>query len=112
MFDLSSHTVVNFALHSADPGIVGDQTRSEASYAAYARVAVRCVDFVTEHKGLSLADVAFPAVKAGRERLTHFSIGAAACGAGQILTSGELFPAITASEGVQPIVANLFIRND
>lgn len=101
------------ALHTADPGETGDQTTSEATYTGYARVAV-----VRTASGWTLsgtaptqvanaAVVTFGACTAGSSTVTHFSIGKATSGTGEIILSGALSsPASLAiSPGITPSFA-------
>jgi hypothetical protein len=97
------------ALHTADPGEDGTQTTSEASYTGYARVGVARSDAgftVTGNSVSPVADVTFGECTAGSATATHFSIGAAASGAGDILYKGSLTPSIAISAGVTPRIRN------
>ena len=99
-------TSLYVSLHTANPGVGGSQTTSEAAYTGYARVAV-----VRTSSGWSTAtagstspvsNVNFPAATAGSETETFFAIGTAATGAGTILYVGSVTPSISVSNGVQP----------
>jgi hypothetical protein len=93
------------ALHTADPGEGGDQTTSEATYAGYARVAVARTAggwTVTGSSASPTAPVAFPACAGGAETITHWSVGAAASGAGKIFYSGTVTPNIPVAVPVAP----------
>lgn len=95
-----------FALHTADPGEAGTQTTSEVAYTGYARRGVaRSGGFTITGNSVSpAANVDFPACQAGSETVTatHFSIGVASTGAGVVLCSGPVFPAIRIAAGVTP----------
>ena len=99
-------TSLYVSLHTANPGVGGSQTTSEAAYTGYARVAV-----VRTSSGWSTAtagstspvsNVNFPAATAGSETETFFAIGTASTGAGTILYVGSVTPSISVSNGVQP----------
>lgn len=94
-------------LHSADIGEAGDQTTSEIAYTSYARVAVARTTggwTVTNNSVSPAADISFPAGTGGSGTATHFSVGAAASGAGKILYKGTLTPNIVCGNGVTPKV--------
>ena len=97
------------ALHSADPGEAGNQSTNEVSYTSYARVAVprNSTGFTVTGSSVSpVNDVNFPTATGGSVTATYFSIGTAASGAGKILYSGTLSPAIVISTGVPPVLTN------
>lgn len=95
-----------FALHTSDPGEAGSaQTENEVAYTSYARVGVArsSAGFVRTGSSISpVANVDFPACTGGTATATHFSIGVAASGAGQILYKGALSPTIAIATGVTP----------
>lgn len=80
------------SLHTADPGVGGSQTTSEAAYTGYARQAVaRGAGFTVASPSVALAAQAnFPACTAGSEIETHWGIGTALTGAGNLLYSGAI----------------------
>ena len=99
-------TSLYVSLHTANPGVGGSQTTSEAAYTGYARVAV-----VRTSSGWStatagsvnpVAAVNFPAATGGSETETYFAIGTAATGAGTVLYVGTVTPNIAVASGVQP----------
>ena len=93
------------AMHTADPGDAGGQTTSEATYTGYARVAVDrdAGGWALAANGASNATaVTFPECTGGSETLTHFSIGLAASGAGQIIYSGALADTLAISNLITP----------
>jgi hypothetical protein len=108
-------TNLHFALHTADPGIGGDQTTSEVNttqYQNYARISKSrsgTGDFTVSGKTVQNAtQVLFASAGAASTgaALTHLSIGVAASGAGRILHSaGTISPNITIANGVQPSFA-------
>ncbi len=93
------------SLHTADPGEAGSQTTSEAAYTGYARVAVArsAAGFTVTGNSVALAAAAtFPAGSGGSGTVTHFGIGTASSGAGTLLYSGTVTPAIVTGNGVTP----------
>lgn len=81
------------SLHTADPGEAGDQTTSEATYGAYARVAVArsSSGFTVSANAVTLfAAATFPAATSGSNTLMFFGVGTASTGAGVLLFSGPI----------------------
>lgn len=98
-------TVLEVALHTADPGEAGNQTTSECAYTSYARVAVTRDNTGWTVSGASVspaAIIAFPACTGGTETATYASIGTAHTGTGKILYSGAITPNLSISSGVTP----------
>lgn len=94
-----------FSLHTGDPGEAGAQNTSETAYTGYGRVGVvRGAGFTRTGSSISpTANVDFGECTAGPgAALTHFGIGTASSGAGKLLYSGALSPAITMAAGVIP----------
>lgn len=94
------------ALHSADPGEAGNQSTNEVAYTGYGRVAVaRSVAGFTVAGGQvsNAATVQFGECTAGTATATHFSVGLAASGAGDILYSGSLSASRSISAGITPL---------
>jgi hypothetical protein len=102
----SPNTSLYVSLHTANPGVGGSQTTSEAAYTSYARVAVaRTTGGWTASTAAStspVATISFPAATGGTETETYFAIGTAATGVGKILYVGTLSPTIAVSTGVTP----------
>ncbi len=93
------------ALHTADPGVGGSQTTSEAAYTSYARatVARNSGGFTVSTNTVVLAAlVAFAAATGGSETETYFSVGTVVSGAGKILYRGPITPNIVVANGVTP----------
>ena len=94
------------SLHSADPGEAGNQSTSEIAYTGYARVAVSrngSTGFTLTVSTVSnTALTQFPQCTGGSASATHFSIGSASSGAGQIIVSGALSATLSISNGIQP----------
>lgn len=94
------------SLHTADPGEAGDQTTSEVSYTGYARVAVARSGAGFSRSGSTVSNVAtvqFGECSSGSATATHFAIGAASSGAGQIILSGALSASRAISAGITPL---------
>lgn len=87
-------TNTQVALHTASPGIGGDQTTSEIAYTGYARQAVARTTggwTVTGNSASPVAAIQFPEMTAGAGGMaTHFSVGTAASGAGKVMRFGVL----------------------
>lgn len=93
------------ALHTADPGEAGDQTTNEASsLGAYARATVNrngTSDFtVTANQVANALLIQYLETTSGSASITHWSVGTAASGAGQIIMSGNFASARTVSSGI------------
>lgn len=97
-------TNLYIGLHTADPGLGGTQTSSEASYGGYTREAVSrdAGGFTIAGNVVSFnSQVNFPACTDGTvQTITHFSIGVASSGATPILFYGTVSPTIPVSSGV------------
>lgn len=81
------------SLHTADPGLTGNQTTNEAAYTGYARVAVARTSggFTVSTKNCSnTAAVTFGTCTAGSSTVTHFGIGTDSTGTGNLLWSDAL----------------------
>ena len=115
-FNAAYTATIYHQLHTADPGIAGDQTTNEVNttqYPNYARVSKTrsgSTDYtVTTKSATNATQVLFPSSGAGTgATLTHMSIGVASTGAGRILFSGgTVTPNIVLGTGggVQPSFA-------
>jgi len=94
------------ALHSSDPADAGDQTTNEIGYTGYARVAVARsgAGFTVSGAQVSnAATVQFGECTAGSASASHFSVGLAPSGAGDILYSGSLSATRSISSGITPL---------
>jgi hypothetical protein len=101
-------TTLYLSLHTADPGVGGAQTNSEAAYGSYARVGVARSSAGITVSGASahLASTAsFPIATGGSETETWFGLGTAASGAGKILYRGPFSPTIAVTTGSMPQLA-------
>jgi hypothetical protein len=107
---------VYFSLHTADPGEAGTQVTSEITYTSYARVAVARSSggfTITTNAVALVANVTFPAGTGGSGTATHWGVGLAASGAGNLLYSGTLTPNIVTGNGVTPqITAGTIVTED
>lgn len=87
-------TNLQVALHTAFPGLAGDQTTNELGYTGYGRVAVARTTggwSVTGNVASPVAAIQFGEMTGGTGGLaTHFSVGTAASGTGKILRIGVL----------------------
>lgn len=98
-------TSLYLALHTADPGVGGTATTSEAAYTSYARVAVtrNSGGFTVSGSSVTLTALAsFPAATGGSETETFFSVTTASGGSTKILYRGPITPNIVVSIGVTP----------
>ncbi len=94
------------ALHSADPGDAGNQSTSEISYTGYARVAVARTAggfTIAAPQVSNAAAVQFGECTSGSATATHFSVGLASSGAGDILYKGALSASRAISAGITPL---------
>ena len=86
------------SLHTADPGETGTQSTSEATYTGYARQAVARTAggwTVSGNNASNTAAVTFGPCTAGTSTITHFGIGTASSGAGNLLFKGALTASLT-----------------
>ncbi len=94
------------SLHTADPGEAGDQTTSEVSYTGYARLAVSRDSggwTVTGGEAALTAAIEFATAQSGDTgTITHFAVGVAASGVGEILGRATATPNIVLGDGVVP----------
>ena len=99
---------VHVSLHTANPNETGNQTTSEAAYTSYARVAVaRSTAGWSVASGVGDNDsaVTFPAATGGSETETHFGLGSASSGAGNLDLWGALTASLAVSSGITPSFA-------
>lgn len=93
------------SLHTADPGEAGTQQTSEATYGAYARVAVIRTAAgwtVSSNAVTNAADIVFPEASSGSNVITHFGVGTATSGAGKLLYKGALSAGLSVTTGIEP----------
>lgn len=94
------------SLHTASPGIGGNQTTNETAYTGYARKAVARTGAafnVTDNVVSLVSDVDFGECTASPGgAITYVGIGTAVSGAGKLLYFGAVSPNITMNIGVLP----------
>ena len=93
------------SLHTSDPGEAGTQSTNECAYTSYARVAVArsgAAWTVTNDTAENAAAVTFPQATGGSETATHFGIGSASTGTGNLFLSGALNSSLAISSGITP----------
>lgn len=86
-------TNLQVSLHSAYPGVGGDQTTGEISYTGYARVAVARSGSgwtVTGNSVSPVAQINFGQCTGGTATASFFAVGTAASGAGKLLHFGPI----------------------
>lgn len=115
-------TVGNFwiSLHTADPGETGNQGTSETVYTNYVRVAVPrdVTNWTTSGTAptqvANALAVAFAQCGATGATLTHFGLGSASSGAGNLFYSGALTSPLIVSNGVTPSfgIGQLIVTQD
>ena len=90
------------SLHTADPGEAGTQLTNEATFGAYARqsVAVPAGWTTGVDNAVNAADITFPEATSGSETITHFAVGDASSGAGNILYFAALTGSVAVTTGV------------
>lgn len=104
----STAGVFYISLCTANPGETGTQTTSEAGYTSYARVSVaRSTAGWTVSSGVADNDsaITFPAATGGSETETHFGIGSASSGTGNLFMFGALSASLAVSSGITPSFA-------
>jgi hypothetical protein len=93
------------SLHTGDPGEAGTQQSSEAAYGSYARQdeARNTTQWtVTNNTADNDNLIAFPQASSGSETETHFGIGSADTGAGNLFLYGALTASLAVSTGITP----------
>lgn len=103
--DLTVGDNVYVSLHTADPGVSGDQSTNEASYSGYARVAVPRGGGSWERTDqimANLVSIAFAANSGVSQTVTHIALGDDSTGAGRLRYSTALAEAIEVDNGVAP----------
>jgi hypothetical protein len=102
----ASNTDFYLALHTADPGEGGAQDTTEANYTGYARVALARDDasaFTVSGNAVTTAALTqLGLCTAGSSSCTHWSIGTASTGAGQIIHKGPLAVTLGVVPPIQP----------
>lgn len=97
------------SLHTANPGISGNQTTHEATYSGYARVAVPRSPSgwtITGSTVSPTATIVFPLATGGSETERYFVIGTDFSGTGKILYFGPISPPIIVATNIAPELTN------
>lgn len=107
----TGYTNLFVSLHTADPGATGYQNTSEATYNAYARVAVsrNAAGWTVGTATVSPAAAINFAQDSGatNNTIAYFGIGSDSTGSGNLFYSGTVTPNIVVSNGVTPqLLAN------
>jgi hypothetical protein len=94
------------SLHTATPGVAGDQTTNEISYTGYARVAVARTSggwTATTNPATLAALISWGTMTAGTGGTATFvGLGRASSGAGELVLFGAISPTIAVTNGVTP----------
>jgi len=103
----SPNTNLYVSLHTADPGVGGSQTTSEATYTNYDRVAVARTtggwDAPSGSATQNAALIQFPQCGVTGNTITHVAIGKSSYPTGGIiLYSGALTSSLAVASGIQP----------
>jgi len=96
------------SLHTGTPGETGDQTTSETVYTNYARQdeARNTTQWtVTGNTADNDNAIGYPTCGATGATLTHFGLGSATSGAGNLFLYGTLTASLAVSNGVTPSFA-------
>jgi len=98
------------SLHTADPGVGGNQTTSEAAYTGYGTrpgVARSSAGWTVGTGGAvtNAAVINWPACTGSTSTVTFVGWGSAATTAGNLLTSGAQSPSLSISNGITPTAA-------
>ena len=97
------------SLHTGTPGETGDQTTSETVYTNYARQdeARNTTQWtVTGNTADNDNAIGYPTCGATGATLTHFGLGSATSGAGNLFLYGTLTASLAVSNGVTPSFAS------
>jgi hypothetical protein len=93
------------SMHTANPGVGGNQSTNEAAYTNYARVAIPRTAggwTVAAASAINAALAQFPLCGVTGANITHVGIGTAATGAGKLLYLGALTSALAVANNIQP----------
>jgi len=106
--DTGPLTSLYISLHTANPGVTGSQTTSEAAYTSYARVPVARTTggwSITSETMSNVASITFPLATGGSESETYCGIGTLTSGTGVLLWFGQLTAPLAVSSGITPSFA-------
>lgn len=106
-FNATSSPFINLyiSLHTASPGVSGNQSTNEAGYTGYTRVAVARNSSgwtVIQNSVSPVSAIVFPQAMGGSETEAYFGIGTSASGSGHLLYFGSINPIISVQNGVTP----------
>lgn len=96
------------SLHTADPGETGSQTTNETAYTNYARVAVARSGSgwtVSGNNNSNTSAITFAQCGASGATITHFGVGTASSGTGNLIFKGALDSSLAVSNGITPSFA-------
>jgi len=102
-FSWNANSDVYLSLHTGDPGEAGSQTTSECAFGSYARQAVARNSggwTVSGDQATNAATISFPECTSGSETVSHFAIGTAVSGTGQLIYKGALTASRSVSSGI------------
>jgi hypothetical protein len=77
------------SLHTSTPGAAGNQTTNEATFAGYARISIPRDNTgfaITAQTIRNIAELRWPAITSGAQKITHFGIGTDSSGTGKLLS--------------------------
>ncbi len=93
------------SLHTASPGVGGNQQTAETTYTGYARISIARTDSgwtVTNGSCVNDNTVSFGQCTGGAQTITHVGLGTAASGAGALKIFNALTNPITLQNGNTP----------
>jgi hypothetical protein len=93
------------SLHTAGPGVTGNQTTNETTYGGYTRIAVARSGSGWTRTAQTMSPtstIIFPACTSGAATITHAGIGTASSGTGHLLSVGAVTPNIAVSTPIAP----------
>lgn len=99
----SPATNIYVSLHTADIGEGGDQTTNEATFGAYARVAVARTSggwTVASGAAENVGAITYAEATSGSNTITHFGVGKSSSGAGYVFWKGALGASRVISTGI------------
>lgn len=105
------------SLHTSDPGEAGTQSTNETSYTNYTRVAVARSGVgwtVSGNQVTNAGAITFPQCGVSGATVTHFGVGRASSGAGELLYSGALNDSLAVANLITPsfAIGQLIITED
>lgn len=101
----SPATNIYISLHTADPGVGGNQTTNETSYTSYARATVARTSggfTISNNTVVPAANIVFAQCTGSTSTITNWGVGLSASSTGTLLYSGTVVPNISVATGVTP----------